>query len=130
MHERMADMLKQADAMQVSIDTMEHMYDIMGEMVVTTDHMDLLTRDLMHVTDELRDHIADFEDFWRPIRSYFYWEKHCSAIPICWSIRSIFDVLDSIDQIAEKLTGLSHEFDDLDILMPQMRANSCRKSRR
>ncbi len=33
------------------------------------------------ITDELRDHIADFEDFWRPIRSYFYWEKHCYDIP-------------------------------------------------
>ncbi len=122
MHERMADMLKQADALQVSIDTMEHMYDIMGEMVTTTDHMDLLTRDMMHVTDQLRDNIANFEDFWRPVRSYFYWDKHCSAIPVCWSIRSIFDALDGVDQIAEKLTGLSHELDNLDILMPQMRA--------
>jgi putative drug exporter of the RND superfamily len=122
MHERMADMLKQADAMQESIDTMERMYDIMGKMVVTTDHMDRLTRDMVDVTDRLRDHIADFEDFWRPIRSYFYWEKHCSDIPICWSLRSIFDALDGVDQIAEKLTDLSHEFDQLDILMPQMRA--------
>ena len=32
--------------------------------------------------------LADFEDFWRPIRSYFYWEKHCYDIPICLSMRS------------------------------------------
>lgn len=35
------------------------------------------------ITDEIRDHIADFDDIWRPIRSYFYWEKHCYDIPIC-----------------------------------------------
>ena len=45
------------------------------------------------ITDELRNHIADFDDFWRPIRSYFYWDKHCYDIPICWSIRSLFDSL-------------------------------------
>jgi uncharacterized membrane protein YdfJ with MMPL/SSD domain len=27
------------------------------------------------ITDQIRDHIADFDDFWRPIRSYFYWEN-------------------------------------------------------
>jgi hypothetical protein len=59
---------------------------------VSTDHTDLLTRDLMHVTDELRDHIADFNDVWRPIRS-------------------TFDTHDKIDQIAEKVTGLSRGFD-------------------
>ena len=33
------------------------------------------------ITDELRDYIANFEDFFRPIRSYFYWEKHCYDYP-------------------------------------------------
>jgi putative drug exporter of the RND superfamily len=46
---------------------------------------------MVDVTDELRDHIADFDDFYRPIRSYFYWEKHCFDIPICYSFRSLFD---------------------------------------
>ena len=36
------------------------------------------------ITNELRDHISDFEDFFRPLRSYFYWEKHCYDIPICY----------------------------------------------
>ena len=37
---------------------------------------------------ELRDHIADFDDFLRPIRNYLYWEPHCYDIPMCWSTRS------------------------------------------
>ena len=34
-------------------------------------------------TNEIRDHIADFDDFFRPIRNYFYWEPHCFDIPVC-----------------------------------------------
>ncbi|AXN48147.1 putative transport protein MmpL2 [Mycobacterium marinum] len=122
MKQRMADMLIQAAAMQDSIDTLDRMYDIMGKMVETTHDMDGLTHDMVEITDELRDHIADFDDFWRPIRSYFYWEKHCYDVPICWSLRSIFDALDGVDKITEKLAALSRDMDRLDILMPQMRA--------
>ncbi len=53
--------------------------------------------------------LADFDDFYRPIRSYFYWEKHCFDIPVCWSFRSLFDALDGIDQLDEKLQGLSKD---------------------
>ncbi len=31
---------------------------------------------------ELRDYIANFDDFFRPIRNYFYWEPHCYNIPL------------------------------------------------
>lgn len=122
MHQRMADMLTQADAMQQSIDTMQHMYDIMSQTVAVTHNMDQLTHEMVGITSELRDHIADFDDFWRPIRSFFYWEKHCYDIPLCWSLRSIFDALDGLDQLTEKLTQLSGQLDKLDVLMPQMLA--------
>jgi len=122
MHQRMEDMLKQADAMQESIDTMQHMYDIMSQTVAVTHNMDQLTQEMVAITSNLRDHIADFDDFWRPIRSFFYWEKHCYDIPVCWSLRSIFDALDGLDQLTEKLTQLSGQLDKLDVLMPQMLA--------
>jgi putative drug exporter of the RND superfamily len=57
---------------------------------------------LKDTTDTMRDNLADFDDFWRPIRSYFYWEKHCFDIPICWSLRSLFDLTDQIDQLTEQ----------------------------
>ena len=63
------------------------------------------THDLQAITEELRDHIADFDDFWRPIRNYFYWEPHCFDIPICWSLRSIFDTLDGVDEISRQTAG-------------------------
>ncbi len=38
----------------------------------------------------------------RPIRNYFYWEPHCFDIPICWSMRSLFDAIDGVDEITDK----------------------------
>ncbi len=70
--------------------------------------------------DEVRDHLADFDDFFRPIRNYFYWEPHCFDIPLCWSIRSIFDALDGIDLVTDKMEDLVKDLDQLDVLMPQM----------
>ena len=72
------------------------------------------------ITGELRDNIANFDDFFRPIRNYLYWEPHCQNIPICFSFRSIFDVLDDVDTLANKLDGLTTTLDKLDKLLPQL----------
>jgi putative drug exporter of the RND superfamily len=148
MKERMNDMRKQADEMSTTINLMQRMYDLMQQLVNTTHRMvdqthDMAatihrmvgeTRDMEAITNELRDHIADFDDFWRPIRNYFYWEPHCFNIPICWSLRSIFDGLDGVDQISDQLhdlvnnldqvdvqlQDLTKELDRLDVLMPQL----------
>lgn len=122
MKARMDDMLIQVKAMDVSIATMHTMYELMGEVIDNTVDMDHLTHDLSNITNTLRDHIADFEDFFRPIRSYFYWDKHCYDIPVCWSIRSIFDMIDNVDQMSEKLEYLVTDMDILVKLLPQMRA--------
>ena len=103
--DRMDDMLKQADEMATTINLMQRMYNTMQQMVDTTHRMVSQTHDLQAITLELRDHIADFEDFWRPLRNYLYWEPHCFNIPVCWSFRSIFDGLDGVDQISDKYGG-------------------------
>ncbi|MGO9925723.1 MAG: RND family transporter [Mycobacterium sp.] len=118
--DQMNNMLKQADEMTKTIVTMQRMYDLMTQLVATTHRMVGDTEEMQQITNELRDRIADFDDFWRPIRSYFYWERHCFDIPICWSIRQIFDALDGVDQITEKLNTLVGDIKDLDRLMPQM----------
>jgi RND superfamily putative drug exporter len=118
--DRMNDMLKQADEMSKMINRMQRMYDLLQQVNNTTHHMVGETHDIMAITDELRDHIADFDDFWRPIRSYFYWEKHCYDIPICWSLRSIWDVFDGVDEISDKLHDLIKNLDQVDSIMPQL----------
>jgi RND superfamily putative drug exporter len=118
--DRMDDMRKQADELGETIGIMQRMYVLMQDLAGTTHHMVGETRDMEKITYELRDHIADFEDFWRPIRSYFYWEKHCVNIPICYSLRSIFDSIDGVDEISDKLHDLVGDLDKIDVLMPQL----------
>jgi RND superfamily putative drug exporter len=117
---RMDDMLKQADELEDTMNRMRHMYGLMKQLTTTTHKMVGETKEMQAVTEELRDDIANFEDTWRPVRSYFYWEKHCYDIPICFSLRSIFDAVDGVDEIDDKFQVLTKDFDQLDALMPQM----------
>ncbi|MDD4866543.1 MAG: RND family transporter [Mycobacterium sp.] len=118
--DRMEDMLKQADELSKTIATMQRMYGLMSKLVATTHRMVGDTEEMQQITNQLRDEIANFDDFWRPIRSYFYWEKHCYDIPICWSLRSIFDALDGVDAIDDKLDTLVGDIREMDRLMPEM----------
>jgi putative drug exporter of the RND superfamily len=118
--DRMDDMLKQADELAKMIGIMQHMLGLMKELVATTHHMVGTTHEMQDITSDLRDHISDFEDFFRPIRSYFYWEKHCYDIPICFSFRSVFDTIDGVDEINDKLKEVVGDLDQLDALLPQL----------
>ncbi|OBG40426.1 RND family transporter [Mycolicibacter heraklionensis] len=115
-----AQMLEQADEMSKTVANMERMYDITKRMTEVTHSMVARTHDMADTTDQLRDHIADFDDFFRVFRNYFYWEPHCFDIPICNSLRSIFDTMDGIDQLDEQIQNLTVDMDRLDQLLPQM----------
>jgi len=117
---RVADMLVMAADLQKTIDTLQETYNVQRRLVEATHRTDVDTHELSQITDDLRDHIADFDDFWRPIRSYFYWEKHCYDIPICFSLKSLWDSLDEIDVLDEKFHKLSNDFDAVDALQPQL----------
>jgi RND superfamily putative drug exporter len=67
-------------------------------------HNTVLTiEDLEHVSNEINDDVSNLDDFFRPIKSYFFWEKHCFDIPICWTFRSVFATIDQIDHLAEDI---------------------------
>ena len=83
LQDRMADMLVQADDMNTTIDTMEKMAALTGQMAETTHSMVTKMKDMTVDVAELRDNIANFDDFFRPIRNYLYWEPHCYNIPVC-----------------------------------------------
>ncbi|MDT5107803.1 MAG: putative drug exporter of the superfamily, partial [Mycobacterium sp.] len=122
MQDTMDDMLVQAADMQTTIDTMTRMIALMEEMSATTHDMVGRTQDMAVDIAELRDHISDFDDFFRPIRSYFYWEPHCYDISVCMSMRSIFDTLDGVDTMTADFQELLPDLQRLDTLMPQMAA--------
>jgi RND superfamily putative drug exporter len=120
--DQMADMLRQATMMDSTINSMVKMQNLTKQM---SDDMHVMVQKMHSMTidvAELRDRMADFEDFFRPIRSYFYWEKHCFDIPVCWSLRSVFDGLDGIDTMTDDIESLLPIMDNLDKLMPQLTA--------
>ncbi|BBZ41269.1 MMPL/RND family transporter [Mycobacterium conspicuum] len=84
-------------------------------------HQTVLTvEDLERVTHEMNEEISNLDDFFRPIKSYFYWERHCFDIPICWTFRSVFDTLDHIDKLAEDITAAKTSLEALDKIIPQI----------
>ncbi|HET7665339.1 MAG TPA: MMPL family transporter, partial [Mycobacterium sp.] len=116
----MANMLRQANDMQTTINTMEKMQSVTEQMAATMHSMVGKFRTTTVDVQELRDHIADFDDFFRPIRNYLYWEPHCFNIPVCWALRSVFDALDGIDPLTDDIQQLMPDLEKLDSLMPQL----------
>jgi RND superfamily putative drug exporter len=114
------DLLRQADLMTEQIALMNRMYQLQQQITTVTHHSIDKTREMSLIVDELRNHIADFDDFWRPVRSYFYWEKHCYDIPICWSLRQIFESLDGVDKESEQLHDVLGDLNKVDALLPQL----------
>ncbi|OFJ52519.1 MMPL/RND family transporter [Mycolicibacterium grossiae] len=120
MQDMMGNIKKQADDMQTTIDSMEKMSGLTKQMADVTHQMVSKMKDMTVDIAELRDNIANFDDFFRPIRNYFYWEPHCYDIPVCWSIRSVFDTLDGINTMTDDIQQLVPLMERLDTLMPQM----------
>ena len=118
--DRMADMLKQADEMQSTIDSLTKMSSLTAQMAAVTHSMVLKTKQTAIDIAEVRDNISNFDDFFRPLRNYFYWEPHCYDIPGCFAIRSVFDTLDGIDTMTDDIQNLLPDLERLDTLMPQL----------
>ena len=117
---RMDDMLVQADMIAKQIAITKRLYELQKRLTDITHDTIVRTKEMAEILYDIRGNISDFEDFYRPFRSYFYWEKHCYDIPVCWSLRSIFDTLDGVDTLSDKLTYLLKDLDNMDRLMPQM----------
>jgi RND superfamily putative drug exporter len=84
-------------------------------------HKTVLTiEDLQKVTDQMNSEISNLDDFFRPVKSYFYWEKHCFDIPMCWAFRSVFDALDNIDHLAADINEAKNSLEVIDKILPQI----------
>ncbi|CAM3801672.1 MMPL family transporter [Mycobacterium frederiksbergense] len=114
--------LKQADDLQASIDSMETMQRVTLELAEVTRRMSDKMNDTSDNLNDVRDHLADFDDQFRPLRNYFYWEPHCFNIPLCWSMRSVFDSLDGISTMSDDFTELVPDIERMAELTPQMAA--------
>ncbi|MDA2990742.1 MAG: MMPL family transporter [Actinomycetota bacterium] len=115
-----AKMLQQADDMQTTIDQMQRMQNLTQQMSDVTHGMVVQMRGMVGDMKDLRDSIANFDDFFRPIRNYFYWEPHCYDIPVCFALRSVFDSIDGVDTLTDAIQTLLPLMERLDTLMPQL----------
>jgi len=120
MKKRVDDLLAQADLIGRQVAITKRMYDIQRQVTELTHNSIVGTKDMTAIMGELRDSIANFDDFFRPLRNYLYWEPHCVNIPICWSLRSIFDSIDGVDVLTSKMDELVIELDAMDQLLPQL----------
>jgi RND superfamily putative drug exporter len=114
--------LKLVDAMNVSISILEKQYQLSLEQTKITVDSAAKSAELLKTTQELRDDIANFDDEFRPLRSFFYWEPHCYDIPMCAAIRSVFDSLDGIDKVTDQTGQVQANTDQLAQLAPQLTA--------
>jgi RND superfamily putative drug exporter len=120
--DQLANQLKTVDAMNVSIDILEKQYQLSVKQTQLTQDSAAKSADLLETTKQLRDNIANFDDQFRPMRNYFYWEPHCFDIPMCAAARSLFDSLDGIDAVTDKTQGVQVNTDQLAALAPQLTA--------
>ncbi|MEU9805908.1 RND family transporter [Mycobacterium sp. NPDC050853] len=118
--DRMEDMLKQADGMAKMINQMQHTYDLMRNISGITHETVVMNRELTATVDRLRNYIADFDDFFRPLRNYLYWEKHCETIPMCFGVRSIFQALDGTDQLSDQTHQILARVEQMDGLQREL----------
>lgn len=117
-----AKTLQQAEDMQTTIDQMQRMANLTQQMADVTHGMVAQMKGMVVNMEELRDGIANFDDFFRPIRNYFYWEPHCYNIPVCWALRSVFDTLDGVNIMTADIKNLLPLMERLDALMPELTA--------
>lgn len=123
MKARIDDMLKQADILSAQLATMQRLYELQKQITANTLHSIGVTREMEAVTSELRDHVADFEDFFRPIKSFLYWEKHCTNIPLCYALRTVFETVDGVDLAADNLKVVLGDLTQVEKLLPQLTEN-------
>ena len=100
---RAADLLKQVDDIDKTIAVLRRSTRCSSSPATSPTSRARRSQETVATAQDLRDKIANFDDFFRPLRSYFYWEPHCFDIPVCAALRSIFDALDGIDALTDQL---------------------------
>ena len=126
---RAADILKQVDEISKSITLLQQQYSLTEQQLslqeqatAATDEQVNAFRETSATIKELRDKVANVDDFFRPIKNYLYWEPHCFDIPMCATFRSLFDALDGVDALTDQFDQVTSSLDKLNALQPQLLA--------
>jgi RND superfamily putative drug exporter len=126
---RAEDLVKQVGEISRSITLLQQQYQLQGQQyelqeqaAAATDEQVRAFRETSETIKELRDKVANVDDFFRPIRNYFYWEPHCFDIPVCATFRSLFDALDGVDALTDQFGQVTESLDKLNALQPKLLA--------
>jgi RND superfamily putative drug exporter len=114
------NLLSQADDLQNSIDAMTEMMSVQKDLAAVSQRMADKMKTTSDDMGDTRDHLSDFDDFFRPMRNYFYWEPHCFDIPVCWSMRSVFESIDGISVMSDDFQAIVPDMQRMADLMPKM----------
>ncbi len=120
--ERAADLARQLAEINTGIDLLKRQYAAQQELSAATDEQSAVFHETVETMTELRDKIANVDDFFRPFRNYLYWEPHCYDIPICATGRSLFDALDGLDTLTEQFDSITGALDKLTAVQPRILA--------
>jgi RND superfamily putative drug exporter len=120
LRDRIADLDTLAAKTGSVVESTKRLEDITNQLSVGTHISRESAERLQALSAEARDHLADYDDFFRPIRSYFYWERHCFDIPMCWALRSLIETVDSVDKITDEFGNEVHGLAIIDTVTPQI----------
>jgi RND superfamily putative drug exporter len=120
--DRVGDLLKQANEITKTLDTLNRQYAATKDLSVTSHDLAAKFHDTITTVNDLRDKVANFDDFFRPMRNYFYWEPHCFDIPVCAAFRSVFDAIDGVDALSDQLSAVTTDFDKTDAVQQKLLA--------
>jgi RND superfamily putative drug exporter len=118
--DRANDLLKQAGEIDNTIGVLKQQLSLQKQSAAATHEQVEAFHDTVVTVNDLRNKLADFDDQFRPLRNYFYWEPHCFDIPMCSALRSVFDSLDGISDLSDKFGNITASLDKLDALQPQL----------
>ena len=119
---RADDIARQIAEISESITLLQQQYTLQQQAAAATDEQAAAFSETVETVKELRDKVANFDDFFRPMRNYFYWEPHCFDIPVCAAMRSVFDALDGVDALTDQFGRVTESLDKLNALQPQLLA--------
>ncbi|MUL63027.1 hypothetical protein BOO86_01010 [Mycobacterium sp. CBMA 234] len=118
--DRANDLLKQAGEIDNTINVLKRQLSLQKQSAAATHDQVEAFHDTVVTVNDLRNKLADFDDQFRPLRNYFYWEPHCFDIPMCSAMRSVFDSLDGISDLSDKFGNITASLDRLDALQPDL----------
>jgi putative drug exporter of the RND superfamily len=120
LRDRIADIDTLAAKTGSVIESTRRLEDITNQLAVGTHVSRESAERLQSLSAEARDHLADYDDFFRPLRAYFYWERHCFDIPMCWAIRSLIETVDTVDKITDEFGNEVRGLAIIDTVTPQI----------